>query len=284
MRILYFNCFAGISGDMAMGALLDLGIDREAFLAELDKLNADGYEIIISEVIKYGIKGTDASVVLKGEPQSAGYHNHRSLADIEGIIDGSGLSESVKAFSKKVYREIARAEAKIHGSDEYEVKLHEVGELDSIIDVVGTAICLEMLRIEKVFSSVLHDGCGHIECSHGILPVPVPAVLQMLAGSGIPLVSENVRTELITPTGMALIKCMASGFGKAPPMIVEKVGYGFGKRDTGRLAALRVTMGETFTETDINHDGKYSLETGFTMNIGSDIICNKFYDRSTENG
>lgn len=279
MKILYFNCFSGISGDMAMGALLDLGIDRKAFLDEMDKLCIDGYEIIISDVNKCGIKGTDVSVLLKDDDlrrNNIMYHKQRGLAEIEMIIDNSGLSENVKAFSKRVYTEIAQAEAKVHDSTLYEVPLHEVGELDSIIDVVGTGICLELLKVGKVFSSVLHDGCGFIKCRHGILPVPVPAVLQMLAGSGIPLISENVGTELITPTGMGLIKCMSSGFGSPPPMIVEKVGYGFGKRETGRLAALRVTLGETFNELNCNQDNPSVLKTGFTMDFGTDIMCNKF--------
>lgn len=279
MRILYFNCFAGISGDMALGSLLDLGIDREAFLAELGKLCVDGYEIIISDVNKFGIKGTDVSVALKEDElrkNNIMYHKRRGLWDIEMIINNSGLSEHVKDFSKRVYSEIAQAEAKIHDTTVYEVHFHEVGELDSIIDVVGTAICLEMLKVDKVFSSALHDGSGFIRCRHGILPVPVPAVLQMLAGSGIPLISENVGTELITPTGMALIKCMSSGFGSPPPMIVEKAGYGFGKRDTGRIPALRVTLGETFNEINYNQENSCAIETGFTTNYGRDIMCNKF--------
>lgn len=279
MKILYFNCFSGISGDMTLGALLDLGIDRKAFLDELDKLGVEGYEIIISNVNKNGISGTDVAVLLKDDAHRHDImmcHKKRGLTEIEMIIDNSGLSDNVKAFSKKVYTEIAEAEARVHNTTAYEVHFHEVGELDSIIDIVGTGICLELLEIEKIFSSVLHDGCGLIKCRHGVVPVPVPAVLQMLAGSGIPLISENVGTELITPTGMGLIKCMSSGFGSPPPMIVERVGYGFGKRDTGRLAALRVTMGETFNEMRYNNDSSSVFETGFTMSCSRDIMCNKF--------
>ena len=287
MKILYFDCFSGISGDMTIGALLDMGIDREMFLKELSKLNLDGYEIKIGTKTANGISGTDVNVVLTDsdhehdngqdhhhehedphehehdhEHDSGHIHHHdhdhdhghdhnqgeRGLADIEQILDHSSLSENVKGFSKKVFREIAAAEAKVHCRPIDEVHFHEVGAVDSIVDIAGTAICLELLGAERIYSSALHDGTGLIECRHGIIPVPVPAVLEMLKGSGIPLISENVGTELVTPTGMGLIKSMAVNFGSRPPMLVEKIGYGLGKRDIGRLNALRVIMGETYEE------------------------------------
>lgn len=277
MKILYFDCFSGISGDMAMGALLDLGIEKEPFLKELSGLDLGGYRIEIGTKTANGIKGTDVNVILaeagqesahgqedgRGHSHSHDGHNHshdghdhqhthgeRGLADIEGILDRSRLSEKVKAFAKKVFREIAAAEAKVHGKPINEVHFHEVGAVDSIVDIAGTAICLQLLGVDRVYSSALHDGSGFIECRHGRIPVPVPAVLEMLNESGIPLISEDVGTELVTPTGMGLIKCLASGFGSRPPMLVEKTGYGLGKRDTGRLNALRVILGEAYEEKD----------------------------------
>lgn len=286
MKVLYFDCFSGISGDMAMAALLDLGIDSERFLSELAKLNLKGYEIFIEKKAKNGIFGTDVKVILTDEQHnSSDYHhddghhhddsdhchqhahhnvgdNHvhvdhshahsrhhdhshtaRNLADIELLIDRSELKQNVKDFSKKVFREIARAEAKVHNKDINEVHFHEVGAVDSIVDIVGVSICLDLLGVQKVFSSPLHDGHGFIECQHGIIPVPVPAVMEMLADSKIPLVSEDVNTELVTPTGMGIIKCLASDFGSMPAMIIDRIGYGMGKRDTGRFNALRVVMG-----------------------------------------
>jgi uncharacterized protein (TIGR00299 family) protein len=273
MKILYFDCFSGISGDMSLGALLDLGINIERFQKELDKLQLSGYEIIIARKLQNGISGTDVKVLLdedakrcnesfpKHSQESAHPHNPmnqnnsdpnhkchhsqpaRNLSDIENLIDNSDLTTKVKDFSKMVFREIAKAEAKVHNQAVNEVHFHEVGAVDSIIDIVGTAICLDMIGAEKVFSSPLHDGYGHIECRHGVIPVPVPAVMEMLAGSGITIVSEAVNTELITPTGMGLIKCLTQNFGAMPQMTVDKIGYGLGKRETGRLNALRVVLG-----------------------------------------
>jgi uncharacterized protein (TIGR00299 family) protein len=275
LKILYFDCFSGISGDMCLGALLDLGIDSEVFKGELDKLHLEGYEIVVERTNRKGISGTDVNIIVEertpkhNEPaddhdhgsgpvhahhhlEGAGaehfherthHHDARNLMDIEKLIDASGLSEKVKEFSKTVFHEIARAEAKVHGKPLQEVHFHEVGAVDSIVDIVGTAICLDLIGAEKVFASHLHDGSGFVECQHGVIPVPVPAVMEMLSGSGIVVESESVKTELITPTGMGLIKCLAQEFGNMPKMRIDKVGYGFGKRETGRLNALRIVQG-----------------------------------------
>jgi uncharacterized protein (TIGR00299 family) protein len=276
LKILYFDCFSGISGDMTIGALLDLGIDAGRFRQELSKLNLEGFELHIERRLSRGIAGTDVNVVLTqpddcrergghghdgrehGYTHDHGYshdygHEHharaeRNLDDILAIIDGSGLSQRVKDFSRRVFSEIAAAEARVHGKPVGEVHFHEVGAVDSIIDITGTAICLELLGVDRVYASPLHDGNGFIECRHGIIPVPVPAVVEMLAGSGIPLISEDVPTELVTPTGMGIIKCLAGSFGARPAMKIEKTGYGIGKRETGRLNALRILMGEPYGE------------------------------------
>lgn len=262
MKILYFDCFSGISGDMTIGALLDLGADEARLRKELSMLNLDGYELIIEKKASNGITGTDVTVLLEEEHAHDHGHNNthseRNLSDIVQIIDKSSLSQGVKEFGKAVFHEIAKAEAKVHGKGINEVHFHEVGAIDSIIDIVATAICLELLGVEKVYSSALHDGRGFIECRHGVIPVPVPAVMEMLSGSGIPLVSEEVGTELVTPTGMGLIKHISSSFGKMPPMVVGATGYGLGKRETGRLNALRVFLGEAYID-----DNKMEKNQGF---------------------
>ncbi|OPX86817.1 MAG: hypothetical protein A4E53_02849 [Pelotomaculum sp. PtaB.Bin104] len=257
MQILYFDCFSGISGDMTLGALLDLGIDAELFKRELQKLELTGYEITVQKKVSHGISGIDVMVVTGDRQQqfNAGdSHEHvsRNLEDIEKLINASGLSNQVKSLSIRVFREIARAEAKVHNKQVKEVHFHEVGAVDSIVDIIGSAICLELLGAPMVFASPLHEGHGFIECRHGLLPVPVPAVLEMLADSAmpIPLIAEDIPTELVTPTGIGMIKCLSAGFGKMPTMTVQKVGYGLGKRETGRLNALRVLQGTLDQESN----------------------------------
>ena len=320
MRALYFDCFSGISGDMVLGALMDLGINEQDFKRELGKLNLSGYNLVVKRKDINSIAVTDVEVILdkhshddhehdghecddheqdfhecnehkyddhkcndyechnhehnhhehhqhehQGEQQHE-HHNHdhnhnaRNLKDIEMLIDSSELKSNVKDFSKKVFREIAWAEAKVHNKTIDEVHFHEVGAVDSIVDIVGTAICLDMLGIEKVFSSPLHDGTGFIECRHGRIPVPVPAVMEMLTDSNIPYIIEDVNTELVTPTGIGIIKCLAESFGKMPLIMVNKIGYGGGKRDTGRLNALRCVMGTMAVSGD-TRDEIIVLET-----------------------
>ncbi len=304
MKVLYFDCFSGISGDMTLGALLDLGIDKAAFLAELEKLKVDGYSIEIKNKLKNGISGTDVHVVLEetghheddeehqyGEIHHIDHHHHgehehthedahehththnseRNLEDIENIINHSELRPRVKSMSTKIFREIARAEAKVHGKGINEVHFHEVGAVDSIVDIVGSCICLDLLGIERIFASELHEGKGFVKCAHGLLPVPVPAVMEMLCSSKIPLITEDIPFELVTPTGLAIIKTISSGFGKMPPMSIEKTGYGMGKRETGRFNALRVVMGSLYQQDMIPNDEISILETNID-NMSPEIM------------
>jgi uncharacterized protein (TIGR00299 family) protein len=250
--MLYFDCFSGISGDMALGALLDLGVEREYLLAELKKLNLTGYELRVSKKSSYGLTGTDVEVVLTDHHKHHHSHAHqekehqhgRNLADIEKLLAVSGLSQWVRESSLEVFRVIAVAEGKVHGKPVEEVHFHEVGAVDSIVDIVGTAICLEYLGKPALHASPLHEGRGFIQCAHGRLPVPVPAVMAMLAESStpIPLITEEVNTEMVTPTGLGLLIGLGASFGSLPPMEIERVGYGLGKRDTGRFNALRVVF------------------------------------------
>ncbi|MDQ2087554.1 nickel pincer cofactor biosynthesis protein LarC [Herbivorax sp. ANBcel31] len=256
MKTLYFDCFSGVSGDMMLGALLDLGIDQKKFKKELGKLNLSGYDIVIEKKVKNAITVTDVDVIVEGtgdENHKDHHHHHhpsRNLNDIEKIIDESDLKISVKEFGKKVFREIAKAEAKVHNKGINEIHFHEVGAVDSIVDIMGVSICIDFLEVDNICSSALHDGNGFINCQHGMLPVPVPAVMEMLKESKIPYITEDVNTELVTPTGIALIKCLCSQFGIMPSIEVNKVGYGSGKREIGRFNGLRCILGKLIDESE----------------------------------
>ena len=295
-RILYFDCFSGISGDMTIGALLDLGIDQNLFLAELSKINLDEFEVEIKKGLKNGISGTDFTVHLHTHEHtheeehhhdhehehhhaehehnhSHGHehthehhhdekpHNHahtRNLSDIYNIIDHSELSEYVKTASKKIFLIVAEAEAKIHAKTIDEVHFHEVGAVDSIVDIIGTAICVEMLKIDEIQCSEINLGSGFVHCEHGVFPVPAPATLEIL--TGVPVYSKNAKKELTTPTGAAILKALCSEFGSSPEFVVEKIGYGLGKRDMETPNVLRVIIGKkksistlTMLETNIDN-------------------------------
>lgn len=269
-RILYFDCFAGISGDMSIAALIDLGLDPETVIREIEKLGVKGYNIEIKKVNRFSISGTDVTVHLDGDAEcihehqgdhtdhetnhrhsnhTDPEHNHshddreRSLSDISHIIRSSGISAGAKDIAIAVFTEIAKAEAAVHGKTIDEVHFHEVGAIDSIVDIVGAAICIDMLKVDQIYCSPVHEGQGFIHCKHGRLPVPVPAVIKMLEGSEISMVTEDIQAELVTPTGFGILKTVSGGCGKMPEMLVENVGYGFGKTDTGRLNALRAILG-----------------------------------------
>ena len=239
-KILYFDCFAGISGDMTIGALLDLGIDQQQFLLQLEKLNIKDYQIEIKKGLKKGISGTDFNVVLQHQHHHH-HHEHRNLHDIEHIIEDSTLEDSIKDMSKRIFRLVAEAEAKIHGKPIEEVHFHEVGAIDSIVDIVGTAICIQLLGVDEVYASPLHMGSGFVECAHGIIPVPAPATLEIV--KGVPIYNEGIKSELVTPTGAAIIKTLSSTFGDIPAMEVESIGYGLGKRELAIPNMLRVYLG-----------------------------------------
>lgn len=267
-KILYFDCFSGISGDMCLGALIDLGLDKSSVICELNKLGVKGYDIEVKKSKQHSISGTDVKVMLN-EVEKSVHENHaehkhethshehghgnrhddeRSLIDISNIIESSGISKKTKDLAIAIFTEIAYAEAAVHGKSVEEIHFHEVGAIDSIVDIVGTAICIDMLNVDRIFSSPLHEGQGFIHCQHGKLPIPVPAVIKMLEGSGIPLITEDVEAELATPTGVGILKTVSESSGKMPEMLVERVGYGFGKTETGSLNALRVIMGSKSVE------------------------------------
>lgn len=254
MRTLYLDAFSGISGDMFIGALLDLGIDYEQFQAELTKLHVPGYQLENKRLAKNSIYGTSFDVLLdhekdRGFIEHSTHHHHdvRHLSDICALIAGSDLLEKIKNQSIAVFTEIAKAEAAVHQMPVEAVHFHEVGAMDSIIDIVGCFIALDLLGVDEVHASTLSDGSGFIQVAHGQMPVPVPAVMQMRVGTTIPIKQRtDIQTELITPTGMGLVKELVSVFGPIPEHDrLLKTGYGFGKRETGAFNALRVLLFES---------------------------------------
>jgi uncharacterized protein (TIGR00299 family) protein len=238
MNIAYLDCFSGISGDMVLGAILDLGLEKELLLEELRGLNLKGYEIRVSKEERMSIHGTRCDIFIRDSD-----HPHRSYSEIRSIILDSGLKEMDKELSLKIFDSLARAEAKIHMKDINEIQFHEIGAIDSIIDIVGSAIGINRLGVGRIYSSEIPIGRGFVSCHHGILPLPAPATLELLRG--IPLRDSGINAELVTPTGAAILCTVAKEFGKIPPMKVERIGYGVGKdflKDRPNL--LRIIVGE----------------------------------------
>ena len=321
-KILYFDCASGISGDMTLGALLDLGTDEQQFLRELEKLHLEGYHIAIEETEKNGIRAKHVTVCVDGVPEISenvslheyghmhsevhthehghmhgetdthddghmhgqihthdeghihgevhthehGHmhgeahthehmHPHRNFADIRRIIGQSGLNENVKDLALRIFGRVAAAEAKVHGKSIEEVHFHEVGAVDSIIDIVGCAILIDMIKPDAVCASVLHEGNGFVRCQHGLLSVPVPATSEVLAAADAPLMQIDIEGELVTPTGAAIIAELAETFGTMPQMRIEKIGWGAGTKNLSIPNVLRVYAGTDFEPTSAAEKG-----------------------------
>jgi hypothetical protein len=258
-KILYFDCFSGISGDMTLGALLDLGVDQNQLVRQLDSLGVTGYQLSVTRKQNNGITGTDFDVVLTAPHIDHHSHHHRNLADIEQLIEHSRIDQNAKLLAKKIFNTLGTSEAKIHNKPLSEIHFHEVGALDSIVDIVGAAICISLLKPDKIISSPLHLGSGTITCAHGVLPVPAPATADILAG--IPVYSTGVKGELVTPTGAAIIKNIADEFGPLPSFIIEKTGYGTGKKQFDMPNLLRVFWGNDTSANDRLDSELLLLET-----------------------
>lgn len=237
MRTLYFDCFAGASGDMILGALVAAGVDPAALRAQLSLLGVKGFQIDFEIVNRSGISATHARV------HTAHEHHHRHLADILKIINESALSGSVKDRAGEIFTRLAQAEARVHNEPIDHIHFHEVGALDAVVDVVGAAICFELLGIERFLSSPLHVGSGSVEMAHGRFPVPPPAVVELLKSA--PVYATEIKGELVTPTGAAIIATLVSEFGPLPEMKLAQSGYGAGTREYEKFPnALRVLIGE----------------------------------------
>lgn len=236
--IVYFDCYSGISGDMTLGALVDAGVDPEALKAETAKLGLDGYELRFERAEMNGISGTHAVVELHDHV----HQPHRHLSEVISIINGSSISDSVKEKAGRVFRTLGEAEARVHGVDVEQVHFHEVGAVDALVDVVGSVAGLELLGVGGVYASPLPAGKGMIKAAHGLLPLPAPATLEILAGAGAPIRALDIDAELVTPTGAAILATLATF--RQPEMRIRAVGYGFGTKQLPWANALRLWVGE----------------------------------------
>ena len=238
MKTLYFDCFAGASGDMILGALVGAGVDPDYLREQLSLLNVEGFSINFEIVNRSGLSATYARVETVHE------HKHRHLSDIKQIIESSRLSDPVKRRSIQIFTHLAEAEARVHNEPVEQVHFHEVGALDAIVDVVGAAICFDYLQIDRFVSSPLHVGSGMVEMAHGRFPIPPPAVAELL--KGVPFYSTDIKGELLTPTGAAIITTVCEDYGPIPQMTASKTGYGAGTREYKDFPnVLRVMLGET---------------------------------------
>ena len=249
MNILYLDCYAGISGDMTVAALLDLGVPLEHLRTELAKLELPpcSYQISTKQTERRHM------AALKFDVMVHDHHTHRHYADINTMIDASTLTKPIKERAQKIFRRLAEAEAKVHGVAIEEVHFHEVGAVDSIVDIVGTAICLEYLRVDQIYISALPLGSGFVETAHGRLPVPTPATAELM--QGLALHGECGPGERVTPTGAAIVAALAAGSGSQPKMSLEKIGCGAGGKDFADCPnILRAFLGKSIEKTEHTDD------------------------------
>ena len=273
-KILYFDIVGGISGDMTLASLLDLGVPKEIFLQELSKLNMDNeFEIEISHKYENGIKGTKVNVVTKEQ------HCHRNLIDIYDIINSSKLNNNVKERAKKIFMTVAEAEAKVHGTTIDKIHFHEVGAIDSIVDIVGASILLDLLCIDKVYATPVPLGSGFIKCAHGIIPAAAPATVEILKNTPVKL--NHVEGECTTPTGAAIIKSICDTFVSEFEFNIEKVAYGVGHKKFEKPNLLRVVMGSE-EKNKINDDIAYEIIAN--IDDMSSEIYSYLFEKALNNG
>src|SRR5246127_488926 len=238
MKLAYFDCFSGISGDMTLGALLDAGCDLEHLRSELRGLQVPGWELSAEKVWKNGMAATHARV--KTEDQQ----KHRPLSTILEILKNSQLAAAVRERAAAIFQKLGEAEARVHDVPIEKIHFHEVGAVDAIVDIVGACIGFQALGIEKFACSALNVGGGTAKMAHGVLPVPAPATAKLLQGK--PTYSNGVQKELVTPTGAAIVATLCTSFGPQPPMSVSSIGYGAGTADLeGQPNVLRLMVGES---------------------------------------
>jgi uncharacterized protein (TIGR00299 family) protein len=269
MKILSYDCFSGISGDMNLGAMIDLGVDIEYLRSELQKLRLKGWDLLVEKDHRHGIKGTKVTV-----RQTIHEHAHRHLADIKKIVEDSTLDKATRELSMSIFMKIAIAEAAVHGTTIDHVHFHEVGAIDSIIDVVGAAICYNALGIDRVHLSALELGGGFVNCDHGKLPVPAPATSEIV--KGMPANRGGVDFEATTPTGAAILATLVTDFSTAFNMKIEKTAYGIGHKDHPSVPnLLRVFIGEASEDTGPGHDA-------LLLQCNIDDMNPEFYDHISE--
>lgn len=290
MKTIYVQCSMGVAGDMLMGALYEL-LDEDgqkAFLKKMNSLAIPGLSVSAVPAVRCGVTGTHMEVKINGAEEMEGGHGdhehhhahghaHNGIKDIRAIIKGLDVSEQVKRNASAIYDIIAAAESKVHGHAMEHIHFHEVGSLDAVADVIGNCLLMEMLGADSVQSSPICVGSGTVKCAHGILPVPAPATALIL--NGIPIYSGEIKTELCTPTGAALMKYFSENFGEMPSMTTEKVGYGMGTKEFPNAAnCVRVVLGNTVASSNTdstnsvyelcaNIDDMTGEEIGFAMEM-----------------
>jgi uncharacterized protein (TIGR00299 family) protein len=263
MKIAYFDCFSGASGDMILGALIDAGLSSRLLREELKKLGLPSVRLKATKVLKGGLSATQVVVEGKGEKKS-----HRTLKEMLKIIDKSALEPGIKEQSREIFQRIASVEGEIHRRPMEEIHFHEIGGLDSVVDIVGAVWGVLQLAIDRVYVSRVNVGTGFVKCEHGTLPVPSPAALSLMRGK--PIYSSGVEKELLTPTGAVLLSTLGSEFGNLPPMKVERIGYGAGRSDLPHPNLLRVMIG-TF-------DVSAGMERVMVVETNIDDMNPQFYD------
>ncbi len=268
MRIAYFDCFSGASGDMILGSLIDSGLNAQGLRDVLKKVPIPSVQLNVQKVLKKGISATQVRVTGKKEKKS-----FRTLNEILNLVEKSRLDEEVKKKSKEVFERIASVESKIHQKPMREIHFHELSGLDSIVDIVGSIWGFHQMGIDRLYVSKVNVGSGFVKCEHGILPVPAPATLALMKGK--PIYSSGVERELLTPTGAALLTSLGSEFGDMPPMRVEKVGHGAGRDDLPHPNVLRLITG-----TALHHSG---MEKVMVIETNIDDMNPQFYDYVIEN-
>lgn len=259
MKIAYFNCFSGISGDMCLGAFVDAGLDIGMIAGELRKLPINDYELKANKVIRSGVTATKVDVIIHEDGKK---YRGRKWGDIAEIIHSSSLSAQIKERGLHLFKRLFEAEAKIHGEPYDQIHLHELGAVDCLVDIFGTLIALELLEVERLYTSEINLGNGSVNTSHGILPVPAPATLELL--QGYPVYSSGIPFELTTPTGALIVSGLNSVYSPLPAMIIEKIGYGAGNRDINNIPnVLRVLIGKESSEPSMlsNEDIVTVIET-----------------------
>lgn len=284
-KLLCFDCNNGIAGDMTVAALVGLGVPEEVLRNALDSLGVEGLELSFGTTVSHGFAANTFRVDFPGKHEHHHHHDdehehahehhhhheHRHLADIEALIAHGRLTDHAKELALKIFRIVAEAEAQAHGLPVEEVHFHEVGAYDSIADIVGVAVAVDYLGVDGAVFRNLTDGCGTIHCAHGELPVPVPAVVNILAKYGLPLAICEVPTELVTPTGAAIVAALGQGAQLTARHVVKAVGSGAGEREIGRANVLRAMLLETLDEAAPQEDAIWVLETNVDDATGEQL-------------
>ncbi len=269
MNVCYFDCFSGVSGNMVLGALVDAGVELEQLREELAQLPVRGYILTSERVLRGRLSGIHVEIDVEEEQPE------RHLHEIEAIIANSGLAEEIKEQGLSIFRNLAEAEARVHGVCVDDIHFHEVGAVDAIVDVMGSLIGLSLLGVEQVYASPVRVGTGTVVCAHGTLPVPAPATLELLRG--VPIYGRDVEAELVTPTGAAILTGVARGFGSAPPMTIDRIGYGAGSRELPHPNLLRISIGTM----DEGSKG-YEEDDVAVIETNIDDMAPQWYERVTE--